>query len=88
VVSFHSVKYSVRVDPTGELAQAARRQLIGAAHRIGPERAAQAGDGGVRRDLPRGGAKRIAPAGHEVVRPAELEAERERVLVPLAHGLD
>ena len=77
-------KVQGRVDPAGELAQAARRQQVGAAHRIGPEWSAQTGDGGVRRDLPRPGAERVRLPRHEVVRPAELEAERQRVFVSLA----
>src|SRR5689334_15706587 len=46
VVPFRKIQR--RVHATGDLAQAARRQPEGAAHRVGLERVAEAGDGGVR----------------------------------------
>src|SRR5207245_4371685 len=76
-------KIQRRVDPAGDLAQAARRHAELAPHRIRSQRATEARHGGVRRDAGRRGTKGVRHVLAQLPHVAEVEAERDRVLVSL-----
>src|SRR5438552_637365 len=74
-------KIQRRVDAPRQLSQPAGREQERAADRIGLERPAQTRDRGDRRNPPRGRAERVGGVRLQVAHPAELEPNRERVLV-------
>src|ERR1051325_7987523 len=74
-------KIQRRVDAPRQLSQPPSREQERGADRIGLERPAQTRDRGERRNPPRGRAERVGGVHLQVPHPAELEPDRERVLV-------
>src|SRR2546425_819533 len=77
-------KVQRRVYPAGDLAQTTRGEQEGAANRVRLERATQAGHGRGREDARGRCAERVRRVLLEVTRAPEVQAERQRVLVPFA----
>src|SRR2546423_7602644 len=70
-----------RVDPAGELSHPALREHVGAAHRVGLERPAQARHRGPGRDPGRRRAERIRTIRAQVTGVSEIQGEADRVFV-------
>src|SRR3989442_6146674 len=80
-------KIQRRVDPARDLAEPAGRHSKRTPHRIRPERAAEARHGRVRRDAGGGGgAEGVRHVLTQIPHPAEVEPERELVLISLGCG--
>src|SRR5438874_6952307 len=73
-----------RVYAARDLAQAPRRQPEGTTHRVGFERVAETGHGGIRGNASVRAPERIRDVLPKIVCTPEVERQRQRVLVPLA----
>src|ERR1051326_8535440 len=84
IVPFRKIQR--RVPPARDLAQAPRGEAERAPRRVGFERVAEAGGGGIRGNAGVRGSERVRHVLSQIPRAPEVERQRQRVLVALAFG--